>query len=167
MYVCRASLVQMVKNLSAMQETWVQCLGQEDSPGEGNGLQPTRFFCLVGILPGKSMGVGCYVLLQGIWPTQGMNPDLLHCRWILYHLKNSLPSKPPGKTKNTEVGSLSLLQGIFPTQELIWSLLLCRWILYQLNQQGNHPYPHHLSKQLAVFYLGLLSKAKSYCCIKI
>ena len=27
----------MAKNLPAMQETWVQSLGQEDSPGEGNG----------------------------------------------------------------------------------------------------------------------------------
>ena len=34
----RASLVaQMVKNLPAMQETGVRCLGWEDSPGEGNG----------------------------------------------------------------------------------------------------------------------------------
>ena len=33
----RAFLVaQMVKNLSAMQETQVQSLGQEDPPGEGN-----------------------------------------------------------------------------------------------------------------------------------
>ena len=24
--------------------------------------------------------------LQGIFPTQGSNPGLLHCRWILYHL---------------------------------------------------------------------------------
>ena len=33
-----ASLVaQLVKNLPAMQETWVRFLGQEDSPGEGNG----------------------------------------------------------------------------------------------------------------------------------
>ena len=33
-----ASLVaQMVKNLLAMQETWVQSLGWEGSPGEGNG----------------------------------------------------------------------------------------------------------------------------------
>ena len=27
----------MVKNLPAMWETWVQSLGWEDSPGEGNG----------------------------------------------------------------------------------------------------------------------------------
>ena len=33
-----ASLVaQMVKNPPALRETWVQCLGWEDSPGEGNG----------------------------------------------------------------------------------------------------------------------------------
>ena len=48
---------------------------------------------------------------------------------------DSLPSEPPGKTKNTQVGSLSILQGIFPTQELNWGLLHCRWILYQLSYQ--------------------------------
>ena len=30
-------MAQMVKNLLAMQETWAQSLGWEDSPGEGNG----------------------------------------------------------------------------------------------------------------------------------
>ena len=28
--------------------------------------------------PGKNTGVGCHVLLQGIFPTQGSNPHLLH-----------------------------------------------------------------------------------------
>ena len=28
----------------------------------------------------------CHALLQGIFPTQGSNPGLLHCRQILYHL---------------------------------------------------------------------------------
>ena len=41
-----ASLVaQMVKNLPVMQETWVWSLGQEDSPGEGNG-NPLQYSCL-------------------------------------------------------------------------------------------------------------------------
>ena len=31
-------------------------------------------------------GVGCPSLLQGIFPTQGLNLGLLHCRQILYHL---------------------------------------------------------------------------------
>ena len=27
--------------------------------------------------PGKNTGVGCYALLQGIFPTQGLNPHLI------------------------------------------------------------------------------------------
>ena len=50
---------------------------------------------------------------------------------------DSLPSKPPGKPKNTGVGSLSLLQGSFLTQESNWGLLHLRQILYQLNCQGS------------------------------
>ena len=32
--------------------------------------------------------VSCHFLLQGIFPTQGLNPGLLHRRWILYHLSH-------------------------------------------------------------------------------
>ena len=52
---------------------------------------------------------------------------------------DSLPSKPPGKPKNTGVGSLTLLQGIFLTQEFNWGLLHCRQIVYQLSYQRS-PY---------------------------
>ena len=38
--------------------------------------------------PGKSIGVGCHALLQGILPTEGSNPGLLHCSQILYHLSH-------------------------------------------------------------------------------
>ena len=38
--------------------------------------------------PGKNTGVGSHSLLQGIFPTQGLNPDLLLCRQILYHCAN-------------------------------------------------------------------------------
>ena len=34
--------------------------------------------------PGKNTGVGCDVLLQGIFPTQRSNPGFLHCRQIVY-----------------------------------------------------------------------------------
>ena len=37
---------------------------------------------------GKSTGVGCHFLLQEIFPTQGSNPGLLHCRQMLYHLNH-------------------------------------------------------------------------------
>ena len=36
--------------------------------------------------PGQNTGVSSLSLLQGIFPTQGSKPDLLHCRWILYQL---------------------------------------------------------------------------------
>ena len=36
--------------------------------------------------PGKTTGVGCHALLQGIFPTQGWNPGLQLCRPILYWL---------------------------------------------------------------------------------
>ena len=38
--------------------------------------------------PGKSTGVGCHFLLQRIFPTQGSNPGLLHCRQLLYPLSH-------------------------------------------------------------------------------
>ena len=38
--------------------------------------------------PGKTTGVGCHALLQGLFPTQGLNPGPLHCRQILYHLSH-------------------------------------------------------------------------------
>ena len=38
--------------------------------------------------PGKNAGVGCHARLQGIFLTQGSNPGLLHCRWILYRLSH-------------------------------------------------------------------------------
>ena len=34
--------------------------------------------------PDKNIGMGCHTLLQGIFPTQGSNPGLPHCRQILY-----------------------------------------------------------------------------------
>ena len=37
---------------------------------------------------GKSTGVGCHFLLQGIFPTEGLNPGLLHCRQTLYRLSH-------------------------------------------------------------------------------
>ena len=37
---------------------------------------------------GKSTGVGCHFLLQGIFPTQGLNSGLWHCMWIIYLLNH-------------------------------------------------------------------------------
>ena len=62
----------------------VSCSVMPDSL-QPHGLQPTRILCPWDF-PGKDSGVGCHFLLQGIFPTQGLNPGLLHCREILYQL---------------------------------------------------------------------------------
>ena len=38
--------------------------------------------------PGQNTGVSSLSLLQGIFPTQGSNPGILHCRRILYQLSH-------------------------------------------------------------------------------
>ena len=102
--------------------------------------------------PGKSSGVGCHSLVQGIFPTQGSNPSLLCCRQILYCLSESCLAMPdslrphglhspwssPGQ--NTGVGNLSLLQVVFPTQGLNPGLRHGRRILYQLSHKGSPLY---------------------------
>ena len=45
-------------------------------------------FSVHGIFPGKNTGVVCHLLLQGIFPTQGLNPSLLR---LLHWKADSLP----------------------------------------------------------------------------
>ena len=61
-----------------------------------HGLETTRFLCSWDS-PGKNTGVGYHVLLQGIFPTQGLNPRLLS---LLYWDSGSLPLAPPEKPRN-------------------------------------------------------------------
>ena len=102
--------------------------------------------------PGQNTGVGSLSLLQGIFPTQGLNPGLSTLQ------ADSLPAEPQGKSKNTGVGSLSLLQRIFLTQELNRGLLHYRQIPYQLSYQGSfcvytNIFTHILWKQRKYFLL--------------
>ena len=53
-----------------------------------DSLEPHGLYWLLGISLCKNTGVSCHALLQGIFPTQGLNPGLPHCRWILYHLSH-------------------------------------------------------------------------------
>ena len=51
-----------------------------------HGLYPTKLLCPWNS-PGKKIGGGSHSLLQGIFPTWGLNLGLLDCRRILYHLE--------------------------------------------------------------------------------
>ena len=51
--------------------------------------------------PGKNTGVGGWALLQGIFPTQGLNPTLLY---LLHWQVDSSPQAPLGKPRNCPIG---------------------------------------------------------------
>ena len=65
---------------------WFSCSVMSNSL-QPHGLQPTRLLCPWDS-PGKNIGVSSPSLFQGIFLTQGLNPGLLHCRQILYHLSH-------------------------------------------------------------------------------
>ena len=91
--------------------------------------EPTRLYSPWNS-PGQNNGVGSLSLLQGIFPTQGSNPGLLHCRQILYQLSYQ------GNPRILEWVACLFSRGIFLTQESNQGLLPCRRILYQLSYQG-------------------------------
>ena len=84
--------------------------------------------------PGKNTGVGCHSLLQEIFPTQGSNPGLLHCRRILYRLDyKGSPLTPELTAQGVRIArhiSQSLLS--FPPEVLVspsWSQKACWAVL--------------------------------------
>ena len=58
-----------------------------------HGLQPTRSLCPWDF-PGKNTRVGCHFLLQGIFPTQGLNPYLFTSPALAGRF---FTAEPPGK----------------------------------------------------------------------
>ena len=88
---------QVYSSLNLAQESRIQtCIGQSEVDSvvsdslRPRGLWPTRLL-RAWDSPGKNTEVGCHFLLQGIFPTQGSNPGLLHWQ------AGSLLSEPLGK----------------------------------------------------------------------
>ena len=52
--------------------------------------------------PGQNSGVSSLSLLQGIFPTQGLNPGLLHCRQIIYQLSHKGSPAASGVMKSVD-----------------------------------------------------------------
>jgi len=97
--------------------------------------------------PGQNTGMYILSFLQGIFPTQGSNPGLPHCRQILYQLsyKPRVPSNSPqcvlwitsstqaiegGLNKAPRDNGRFLFSWILPVETLIlpvWASLLCVW----------------------------------------
>ena len=71
--------------------------------------------------------VGSCSLLQGIFPTQGSNPGLLHCKLILYQLRSPRILEWVAYPFSGRSSHPGIKQGSILYQ------LHCRQILYQLN----------------------------------
>ena len=61
---------------------------ESESCSVASSSQRPHGLCSLWNSPGQNTGVGCLSLLQRIFPTQGSNPGLLHCRQILYQLSH-------------------------------------------------------------------------------
>ena len=98
------------------------------------GLVPARLLCPWDS-PGKNTAVGCHALLQGIFPTQGSNLGLLHCRRILHDLSHQ------GRNSHSHrllmPRCLSLLGSLVPPGHFSWAVSFPRGL-----EVG--PYPHSL-----------------------
>ena len=73
--------------------------------------------------PGKNTGVGCHFLLQGIFPTQGLNPHLLP---LLHWRAGSSPLAPPGKPAS-DWNTCNRLT--CPQKRSVWSQACHSWML--------------------------------------
>ena len=116
--------------------------------------------------PGLNTGAGSHSLFQRIFPSQGLNPGLPHCRQILYQVSHqgslrilesesevaqSCPtlcdpmdcslsgSSVHGifQARVLEWITISFSRGFFPTQEENPGLPHCRQTLYRLSHQGS------------------------------
>ena len=97
-------------------------------------LQPGRLLCLWDF-PGKNTGLSCHFLFQGIFLTQGLNPCLLHCRWIFYHWA-------------TREALLSTQFGLFKTMVQWLIYIICRISLHAQDQFCHCRWPVTRSKTL-------------------
>jgi len=92
------------ETLSPLQATYILCLKWKKVESESrsivsNSLWPHGLYSPWDS-PGQNTGGGSLSLLWGIFPTQGLNPGLPHCRLVL-------PAEPPKgiRKRNQSVGS--------------------------------------------------------------
>ena len=102
----------------------------------------TRLLCAWNF-PGKTTGVDCHFLLQGIFATQGLNSSLL--LWQ----EDSLPSEPPGKPvffiidnlMNVKWYLIVVLICIFLWTNHVAHLFMCLLVIFLWRNVYSDPWP--------------------------
>ena len=89
--------------------------------------------------PGENTGVGSLSILQGIFPSQGLNPGLRHCRQILYQLSHKGSPRilecvaypfSSGSSWPRNWTRVSCIAGRFFTNWAIREAMLCEFQVY-------------------------------------
>ena len=102
--------------------------------------------------PRKNTGAGCHSFLQGISPTQGLNPRLLHCRQILYLLSQlgsascriSFSFQIALKGPRSEASALGLVvDHLFQNTSIVD---LVKAAISRSRTQGNQPCVNHKNR---------------------
>ena len=122
-------------------------------------LRHVQFFVSPRNSPGQNTGVGSHSLLQGVFPSQGLNPGLLHCRWILYQLSQNTYTREAQIYKSASSN---------PTSWLEWSLHFSQHMVHSdcITTQ-NSPFPWCLHFIVFAYSTGLVSFFKREISLKI
>ena len=141
-----------------------------------HGLQPTRLLCSWDSAS-KTTGVGSS-LLQWIFPMQGSNKGLLHCRWILHHLCHQ--GSPlcwlstlniPGCICQSQMSIClpahpSLLVTLNPFSKSVSLFLFCKWVyLYHFLAFPTFKWYHMISAFLWLTSLCMI--ISSFICVTV
>ena len=130
--------------------------------------------------PGQNTGVSSLSLLQGIFPTQGSNPGLLYCRWVLYQLSHEgspgilewvayLFSSGSSQSRNRTV--VSRIAGGFFTNWAVREAIIChqrpKGMSPKAQKSPTHPAlwthgPHCWPSSPELFYSLVLTKHSRY-----
>ena len=103
--------------------------------------------------PGQNPGVGSLFLFQGIFPTQGSNTGLLHCRQILYQLSHKGSPRilewvvypfSSGSSRPRNWTRVSCIAGGFWEGDTLQNLLT----------KGDFPYKYSLQKATPAWFSG-------------
>ena len=91
-------------------------------------------YTIHGIFPGQNTGVGSLSLLKVIFPIQGLNPSLPHCRRILYQLSHK------GSFPKLKMVLRSIIQSLETNTAVVFLEELSS--LYQLRYDGSSIIKH-------------------------
>ena len=121
-HFCRAfhiksAQVTLISQLLAQRTSWFK--ESESCSVMYHSLQPHGLYSLGNSL-GQNTGVGSLSLLQGVFPTQELNPGLPHCRRIPYQLSHK--GSPSWFKEYENTWSFSVFSGIFINEH---HLFLC------------------------------------------